>query len=41
VRLLKRAAAEGRRFDSFVHAQHEVAPLRGYAPFEDWVRPKG
>jgi tetratricopeptide (TPR) repeat protein len=41
VRLLRQATGEGRPYDSSTRGRHEFAPLRGYPPFEDWVRPRG
>lgn len=41
VRLLHRATAEGRPFDSGKHAAYEFHPLRGYPPFERWLKPRG
>jgi DNA-binding SARP family transcriptional activator len=40
VRLLHQAMAEGRAYDSGKHAYLEYAGLRGYKPFEEWLRPK-
>jgi hypothetical protein len=40
VRLLRQAMAEGRAYDSGKHAYPEFQELRGYPPFEEWLRPK-
>ncbi|HSE28889.1 MAG TPA: AAA family ATPase [Gemmatimonadales bacterium] len=40
VRLLRQAMAEGRSYDSGKHAYPEYHGLRGYGPFEEWLRPK-
>jgi DNA-binding SARP family transcriptional activator/TolB-like protein len=40
VRLLRKALAEGRPYESSMHVTHEFAALRGYPPFEDLIRPK-
>jgi hypothetical protein len=40
VRLLRQAMAEGRAYDSGKHAYPELQALRGYPPFEEWLRPK-
>lgn len=40
VRLLYQAMTEGRAYDSGKHAYLEYAGLRGYPPFEEWLRPK-
>ena len=41
VRLLHQAMAEGRFFDVGKHVYFEYQGLRGYAPFEEWLAPKG
>jgi tetratricopeptide (TPR) repeat protein len=40
VRLLNQAMSEGRAYDSGKHSYPEYAGLRGYPPFEVWLRPK-
>jgi tetratricopeptide (TPR) repeat protein len=40
VRLLRDANAEGQGFTLGYHAQFEFATLRGFEPFEEWLRPK-
>ena len=40
VRLLRDANAEGQGFAVGYHAQFEFATLRGFEPFEEWLRPK-
>lgn len=41
VQLLQRAFSEGAAFiGSALHAQYGLEPLRGFAPFETWVKPK-
>jgi len=41
VRLLHQAVGEGRFFDVGKHVYFEYQGLRGYAPFEEWLAPKG
>lgn len=41
VRLLREMTAAGRPYDSGFHVYWEFASLRGYRPFEEWLRPKG
>jgi DNA-binding SARP family transcriptional activator/TolB-like protein len=41
VRLLQQAMAEGRMYEGAEHQIFEYQGLRGYAPFEEWLRPKG
>jgi len=41
VRMLQQATAEGNPFEQNMHITHELQRLRGYAPFEEWLRPKG
>jgi DNA-binding SARP family transcriptional activator/TolB-like protein len=41
VRLLRQMTAAGRSYDSGFHVYWEFARLRGYRPFEEWLRPKG
>ncbi len=40
VTLLRESLAQGLKFRSFVHRDPDLEPLRGYAPFEDLLRPK-
>ena len=40
MRLLGEAASEGMGFNVGYHALFEFATMRGYAPFEEWLRPK-
>ncbi len=41
VRLLHQAMTEGRAFDNNKHLDPELLLLRDYAPFVEWLRPKG
>jgi hypothetical protein len=41
MRLLQQGAAEGKGFDYAMHTWFEFQSLKGYAPFEEWLRPKG
>ena len=41
VRLLRQAVTEGRGFDNNKHLDFELQRLRGFPPFEEWLRPKG
>ena len=41
VRLLHQAMTEGRSFDNNRHLDPELLLLRDYAPFVEWLRPKG
>jgi len=41
VELLREAFADGWSFDANLHAAPWLDPLRGYGPFEEWLRPKG
>ena len=41
VQLLGRAFSEGVSYDLWIHTDMDLEPLRGYAPFEEMVRPKG
>lgn len=41
VRLLRQAVAEGAPHDNTKHSDFELSHLRGYPPFEEWLRPKG
>jgi DNA-binding SARP family transcriptional activator/Cdc6-like AAA superfamily ATPase/tetratricopeptide (TPR) repeat protein len=41
VRLLHQATSEGKTFDNTIHHLYEFERLRGYEPFEQWLRPKG
>lgn len=41
VRLLHQAMTEGRAFDNNKHLDPELRLLRDYAPFVEWLRPKG
>jgi tetratricopeptide (TPR) repeat protein/TolB-like protein len=41
VRLLRQATSEGAPFGHTLHHIVEFQRLRGYAPFEEWLRPKG
>jgi len=41
MRLLQQAMAEGYAFDHNLHHAFELENLRGYAPYERWLRPKG
>ena len=40
VSLLRTAFAEGREYDLWLHRDQELASLRGFAPFEELVKPK-
>lgn len=39
--LLRAAVAAGWSFSVYVHADPDLEPLRGYAPFEEFMQPKG
>ena len=41
VSLLRQAHAEGLRFSVNIHIDFDLDSLRGYAPFEEFTRPKG
>jgi len=41
VQLLRRAFAEGLTFGLWLHTDLDLETLRGYAPFEELIRPKG
>jgi tetratricopeptide (TPR) repeat protein len=41
VALLRQAYHEGSAFDHTIHRDPELSRLRGYPPFEEWIRPKG
>ena len=41
VRLLQQAMAQGRPYEGNEHQIFEYQGLRGYAPFEEWLRAKG
>jgi tetratricopeptide (TPR) repeat protein len=41
VSLLRRAHEKGLAFQPYLHCDPDLAPLRGYAPFEEFMRPKG
>jgi hypothetical protein len=41
VRLLQQAVRDGRPFDNNKHLDFELQPLRGYGPFEVWLKAKG
>jgi tetratricopeptide (TPR) repeat protein len=41
VGLLRQAVAAGLPYDSGIHVIWEFASLRGYPPFDEWLRPKG
>jgi hypothetical protein len=41
VRLLRQAVLEGMPYDNNHHLDFELSRLSGYAPFEEWLRPKG
>jgi len=40
-RLLEEAHRQGWGFDVTLHTDMDLEPLRGYPPFEDFLRPKG
>jgi hypothetical protein len=39
--LLREAQADGMSFGAELHSTPWLEPLRGYPPFEEWLRPKG
>ena len=39
--LFRQSMTEGAAFDPFIHCMPEVANLRGYAPWEELLRPRG
>ena len=41
VRLLHQAVTEGLGYDNNKHLDFELQRLRGYPPYEEWLRPKG
>jgi hypothetical protein len=41
VELLREAMAQGRNSPITVHRDPNLDPLRGYAPFEELIEPKG
>jgi hypothetical protein len=41
VEFLRRAFAEGLRYSIFLHRDMDLEVLRGYAPFDELMRPKG
>lgn len=41
VRLLHQAVSEGVGYDNNHHIDPDLQRLRGYTPFEEWLRPKG
>lgn len=41
VRLLHQAVREGLTYENNKHLDFELQRLRGYPPFEEWLRPKG
>jgi len=41
VQLLRRALSEGVGYGLWIHTDMDLESLRGYAPFEEMVRPKG
>jgi tetratricopeptide (TPR) repeat protein len=41
VELLRQAVMEGNAYDNNHHLEFALASLRNFAPFEEWLRPKG
>jgi hypothetical protein len=41
MRFLRQARSEGLTFDHTMHTAFELQRLRGHAPFQEWLRPKG
>ncbi|HEX6644918.1 MAG TPA: hypothetical protein VF037_09570, partial [Gemmatimonadales bacterium] len=41
VRLLHQSVVEGHPYDNNKHLDFELQRLRGYPPFEEWLKPKG
>jgi DNA-binding SARP family transcriptional activator/tetratricopeptide (TPR) repeat protein/TolB-like protein len=41
MRLIQQGTAEGRGFDHTIHHLFEFRNMRGYAPFERWLAPRG
>lgn len=40
VALLRQAVAHGMEFGPWLHRDPDFIGLRGYPPFEEWLRPK-